>query len=103
LGDRPVQAARFENWKAVRNGVDRPIEIYDLSVDAAESNDFASIRPDLVEKAQAIFEEAHRPDPNWPLDHRTEEHTRLAKQAWEIKRKRDREKWVPENAITRPL
>lgn len=103
LGDKPFQAARFENWKAVRNGIDRPVEIYDLSMDAAESNDLSGTRQDLVEKALSIFQEAHRPDPNWPLDHRTEEHTQLAKQAWEIKRKRDREKWVPENAITRPL
>ena len=56
LGDRPVQAARFGNWKAVRNGFDRPIEIYDLSVDAAESNDLSGSRQDLVEKAQTILE-----------------------------------------------
>ncbi len=99
LGDRPVQAARFGDWKAVRNGIDRPVEIYDLSVDAAESNDLSAERADLVEKAVAIFEEAHRPDQNWPLDGRTEEHTRLAEEAWNIKRKRDREKWIPENAV----
>lgn len=99
LGDQPIQAARFGDWKAVRNGIDQPVEIYDLSVDAAESNDLAKDRSDLVEKAVAIFEEAHRPDPNWPLDGRAEEHTRLAAEAWKIKRKRDSEKWIPENAV----
>lgn len=102
LGEKPVQAARFGDWKAVRNGIHKPVEIYDLSVDAAETNDLAGQRTDLVQQAEKIFQEAHRPDPNWPLDRRAEEHTRLSKQAWEIKRKRDREKWVPENAIKKP-
>lgn len=34
LGNRPIQAARFGDWKAVRNGIDKPIEIYDLTKDA---------------------------------------------------------------------
>lgn len=103
LGERPVQAARFGNWKAIRNGIDQPVEIYDLSTDAGESNDLASERPDLVNRALAIFEAAHRPDPNWPLDRRTEEHKRLAEEAWEIKRARDRGMWVPENAVRKSL
>lgn len=103
LGERPVQAARWDQWKAVRNGVDRPVEVYDLSVDSGELNDLSATRSDLVERALAIFSEAHRPDPNWPIDGRSAEHARLSKQAWEIKRKRDREKWIPENAVERPL
>jgi arylsulfatase A len=103
LGDRPVQAARFGKWKAVRNGFDKPIEIYNLSTDSAEIKDLASKRPDLVEKAESIFKEAHRPDPNWPLDHRTEEHIQSANKAWAIKRERDKNQWIPENAISRKL
>lgn len=103
LGERPVQAARFENWKAVRNGFDRPIEIYDLNKDAGETNDLAKSRPDLAERAAAIFSEAHRPDPNWPLDGRAERHTQLSKEAWEIKRARDRDYWTPPNAVSREL
>lgn len=99
LGDKPVQAARFENWKAVRNGIHKSIEIYDLSTDAAESNNLAKSRSDLVQRAEKIFKEAHRPDPNWPLDRRSEKHKQLAKEAWKIKRKRDKEKWVPPNAV----
>ncbi len=100
-GDRPVQAARFGNWKAVRNGIDRPIEIYDLTADAAESKDLAKSRPDLVRKAGEIFAKAHRPDPNWPLDRRAEVHTQRAKKAWAIKRERDRTGWAPPDAIRR--
>ncbi len=100
-GDKAVQAARFGNWKAVRNGVDQPIEIYDLNSDAGEKNNLADRRSDLVKQAETIFTEAHRPDPNWPLDHRDEKHARLAKQAWDIKRERDQSNWVPENAVQR--
>lgn len=99
LGDNPVQAARFGDWKAVRNGVHKAIEIYDLSQDPGETKNLASSRSDLVQKAEAIFKEAHRPDPNWPLDHRTEMHKQSAAKAWEIKRNRDKTRWIPENAI----
>ena len=101
-GAKAIQAARFENWKAVRNGIDKPVEIYDLSQDAGETQNLASSRPDLVKRAEAILKEAHRPDPNWPLDHRPKEHTESAKKAWEIKRARDKNQWAPENAIARP-
>ncbi|MGK0187818.1 MAG: arylsulfatase A [Verrucomicrobiales bacterium] len=101
LGEKPVQAARFGDWKAVRNGIDKKIEIYDLAKDAGESTDLAESRPELVTRAKQIFKEAHRADPNWPLDGTAEEHKKLSKKAWEIKRKRDAEKWIPENAIKR--
>jgi arylsulfatase A-like enzyme len=99
-GNRPIQAARFGNWKAVRNGFDKPIEIYDMVGDSAELNNLAGSRPDLVQKAEKIMREAHRPDPNWPLDHRPEAHTKSAKEAWRIKRGRDKTKWIPEDAVT---
>ena len=103
LGNKPVQAARFNDpaggdWKAVRGGVHKPIEIYDLLKDAGESNDLAPMRKDLVSRAEKIFAEAHRPDPNWPIDHRTEAHEKSAKKAWEIKRRRDKETWIPPGA-----
>ena len=94
-----VQAARFGDWKAVRNGVAKPIEIYDLRNDSAESKNLADSRKDLVEKAAQIMQDAHRPDPNWPLDRRDAKHKTLAKKAWEIKKARDKSKWVPDDAI----
>ncbi len=103
LGNKPIQAARFGQWKAVRNGIDRPIELYDLTEDSAELKNLATSRPDLVQKAENIFRAAHRPDPNWPLDRRSETHTKRAKEAWDIKRKRDKMKWVPAHAIDRLL
>jgi hypothetical protein len=51
----------------VRNGPQAKVEIYDLKADSAERNDLAATRPELVEKALAIFKEAHVDDPNWPM------------------------------------
>jgi arylsulfatase A-like enzyme len=101
-GDGAIQAARWEDWKAVRNGTDKPIEIYDLKTDSSEKNDLANSRPELVKRAEEILKQAHRPDPVWPLDHRNEEYKILAKQAWDIKKKRDKSTWVPPNAIKLP-
>jgi arylsulfatase A-like enzyme len=98
-GDKAIQAARWGNWKAVRNGVKTPIEIYDLSTDAGESNNLAKQRRDLVGRAEEILQDAHRIDPNWPLDHRSERQKRVSKEAWQIKRERDQSGWVPENAV----
>ncbi|MEM6469846.1 MAG: arylsulfatase [Planctomycetota bacterium] len=98
VGNRPIQAARFDDWKAVRNGHDRPIEIYDLAKDAGEKNNLSESRGDLVVRAKEIFAQAHRNDPNWPLTHRTQLHEEQAKEAWRIKRERDASGWIPPNA-----
>ena len=83
----------------MRRGFDKPIEIYDLSNDVAEAMDLAKEREDLVAQAERIFRAAHRPDPNWPLDRRADLHRQRSKEAWAVKRQRDRTKWVPPNAI----
>ncbi len=62
-----LQAVRFDHWKAVRQGPEKPIELYDLQTDAAESNDLAKDKPDLVAKAEALMQSSRTPDPDWPL------------------------------------
>ncbi len=62
-----LQAVRWGDWKAVRNGPQAQVEIYDLKADAAERNNLAVAHPELVEKALALFKEAHVEDPDWPL------------------------------------
>ena len=62
-----LQAARWGDWKAVRNGPQSKVEVYDLKSDAAERHDLAATRPELVEKALTIFKEAHVDDPLWPM------------------------------------
>ncbi len=62
-----IQAVRWGDWKAVRNGPAKPIEIYDLKTDAAESKNLATEKPELVAKAEALMKAAHVDDPNWPM------------------------------------
>ena len=62
-----LQAVRWGDWKAVRNGPSKPIEIYDLKADAAESKDLAAGKPDLVAKAESLMKSARVDDPNWPM------------------------------------
>jgi len=64
---RAIQAVRFGTWKAVRNGVDRPIELYDLATDSAEAKDLAAVRPELVAKAESLLKVARTDAPDWPL------------------------------------
>ncbi len=97
--ETPIQAARFGNWKAVRNGIKKPIEIYNLETDPSESTNLADSRSDLVEKAESIFKEAHRPDPNWPLTGHTEEHKKAKKDAWKSTHNRTKETWVPPGSV----
>ncbi|YCM46925.1 sulfatase-like hydrolase/transferase (plasmid) [Verrucomicrobiaceae bacterium 227] len=97
----PIQAARWGDWKAVRNGIHKPIEIYDLLKDRGEKNNLAQDHPELVARAEEIFKESHRPDPNWPLEGHSAKHKAAAEAAWNTKRQRDQDGWVPPNA--RPL
>lgn len=62
-----LQAARWGDWKAVRNGPGRAIEIYDLAKDPGERTDLAKERPELVAKAETIFKDSRTEHPDWPL------------------------------------
>jgi arylsulfatase A len=64
---KPIQAVRFGQWKAVKNGPDAKVEIYDLATDAAEKNDVASSQPEIVTKAVELMNASHAPHPDWPL------------------------------------
>ena len=54
----PIQAIRFDDWKAVRNGPKAAMELYDLKADAGEKNNIAAAHPDLVAKADALIKGA---------------------------------------------
>ncbi|QDT03282.1 Arylsulfatase precursor [Rubripirellula lacrimiformis] len=85
---KPIRAARWGDWKAVQNGVDQPIEIYDLATDRSESSNIAGQHPDQVKRAKAIFAEAHRPDPNWPMTGKPAERIEHGNAAWKATRQR---------------
>lgn len=63
---KPIQAIRFGDWKAVRNGPFAPIELYDLKTDVSESRNLAPEKPELVAKAESLMKTAHVDNPNFP-------------------------------------
>jgi len=62
-----IQAIRFGDWKAVRNGPSKAIELYDLSTDESESKDMAAEKPELVAKAEAMMREARVDSVDFPM------------------------------------
>ncbi len=62
-----LQALRFGSWKAVRNGPSKPVELYDLGKDAAESNNVATAHPELVARAVELMKSLRTDSPDWPL------------------------------------
>jgi arylsulfatase A len=63
------RAVRFGPWKAVQlnlhESAEGPIELYHLDDDPAEEQDIAADHPELVERAQRLFAEAHEPSEHW--------------------------------------
>jgi arylsulfatase A-like enzyme len=68
---KPIQAVRFgENlqWKAVKNGINAAIELYDLQKDPAEANNIAAAHPAVVEQAIKLMKSSHAKNPDWPME-----------------------------------
>lgn len=60
------QAARVDNWKAVRIPMHTgKTELYNLAVDIGEERDLADDNVEIVERMEAIMDEAHVEHPNW--------------------------------------
>jgi arylsulfatase A-like enzyme len=78
LGDRAMyweffergfqQAVRLGKWKAVRLALDKPIELYDLSIDIGETNNVAAQHPEVVKQMESIMKTSRSPSENWPVD-----------------------------------
>ena len=64
---KPIQAVRFGDWKAVKNGPNAPVEIYDLKADPGEKTNLAKDKPELVKQAVDLMKSNRKDDPNWPL------------------------------------
>jgi arylsulfatase A-like enzyme len=61
------QAVRMGKWKAVRHGLDGPIELYDLEDDLQETRDVASDHAALVRQLQEILRTARTESPEFPI------------------------------------
>jgi uncharacterized sulfatase len=61
------QAVRMDDWKAVRLGVNKPIELYNVKSDIGEQCDVAAQHPELIERFTKLFANARTDAPNWPV------------------------------------
>jgi len=61
------QAVRWRNYKAVRPGQGKPLELYDLAKDLAEQHDIAARYPKVVAKIEEYLKTARTESPNWPV------------------------------------
>jgi arylsulfatase A-like enzyme len=67
------QAIRMGKWKAIRtnikNNLDAPVELYDLSKDINESNNLANIYPEQARKMKALMQKrTPASHPKWELE-----------------------------------
>ncbi|MBN2293157.1 MAG: arylsulfatase [Pirellulales bacterium] len=58
-----IQAVRQGRWKAVKNGPDVPVELYDLESDVGEKHNLATRHPVLTSRLSEIMDREHRPAP----------------------------------------
>ncbi len=68
--DRYDQAVRIGPWKGIRFGQDNPIQLYDLSVDWAETSDVAALHPDVLFKMIELMKQEFEPNPRYEVGNR---------------------------------
>jgi arylsulfatase A len=61
------QAARMDDWKAVKLATTKPIELYDLRTDGSEKNDVAAMNPDVVKRFAEYLKTARVDSALWPI------------------------------------
>ncbi len=61
------QAVRIGNWKAVRSNPEKPVELYDLTIDQSEKNDLSSRHAGIVKRVEKIMIEARTESKHWPM------------------------------------
>jgi arylsulfatase A-like enzyme len=59
------QAIRWGDWKGVRNGLDSPLELYDLKTDLGEKTNVASDHPEVVAKLESLLKGARTDSEKW--------------------------------------
>jgi arylsulfatase A-like enzyme len=66
LRDVLHQGARRGEWKAVRHGLDAPVELYRLDHDPGEQTDVAGENAPMAAEFAEILDESHEESPHWP-------------------------------------
>jgi len=60
------QAVRMGDWKGVRTGPGKPVELYDLKTSLDEQTNLAAQNPGVVRKIEEILSGARTESPDWP-------------------------------------
>jgi arylsulfatase A-like enzyme len=61
------QAIRMGRWKAVRHGLNQPIELYDLETDISEQCDVAAQYPDVVARIEETLQRVRTDSQDFPI------------------------------------
>ena len=61
------QAARIDDWKAVRLGTKKPIQLFDMAKDVGEQNDVAAQHPDVVQRFETYLKTARVDSALFPI------------------------------------
>ena len=61
------QAVRAGDWKAVKNGPNKAVELYNLKEDSGERKDLADAQPETVKKLSALLQTARVDSPDFPM------------------------------------
>lgn len=61
------QAVRMVDWKAVRLGVGKRLELFNLKADLGERTDVAAQHPEIVARIEVILKTARTDSPDWPV------------------------------------
>lgn len=64
------QAVRMGDWKAIRFGIEGPIELYDLKTDIGEQHNIAAAHPNVVARIEAILKTARTESKDFPIRER---------------------------------
>ena len=64
------QAVRLGPWKALRNGLQGAVELYDLSVDPGEKANVAAAQPAVVRRIEEFLANARTDAPEYPVSAR---------------------------------
>jgi arylsulfatase A-like enzyme len=62
-----AQAARWRDWKTVRNPKTGSLELYNLATDVGESHDVAADHPDILARFDEYYRTARAESHEWPL------------------------------------